>query len=121
MATGPDFIDFVLDQVEPRGWLTARKMFGEYALYANERVVALACDDRLFVKPTAAGRAFIGEPAEAPPYPGARPHFLVEDGIEDRAWLSELLRVTAAEVPLPKPKRPKGANPTPGKKKRKGN
>ncbi len=107
MSTTADFIAFVLDQVEPRGWLTARKMFGEYALYANERVVALACDDRLFVKPTESGRAFIGEPAEASPYPGAKPHFLVEDRIEDREWLSELLRITAAQVPLPKPRKRK--------------
>lgn len=108
MASTSDFVDFVLDQIEPPGFVTARRMFGEYALYANDRVVALVCDDRLFVKPTSGGRAFIDDPEEAPPYPGAKPYFLIEEQLEDREWLSELLRITADEVPLPKPKRNKG-------------
>jgi TfoX/Sxy family transcriptional regulator of competence genes len=107
MATDPDFVGFVLDQIEPPGFVTARRMFGEYALYADERVVALACDDRLFVKPTSGGRAFIGDPVEGPPYPGAKPYFLIEERLEDRDWLSELLRITAGEVPLPNPRRKK--------------
>jgi TfoX/Sxy family transcriptional regulator of competence genes len=34
-------------------------MFGEYGLYSSGKMVALVCDDALYVKPTAAGRAFI--------------------------------------------------------------
>ncbi len=105
MASTQDFLDFVLDQIEPRGRVTARKMFGEYALYAGDKVVALVCDDRLFIKPTDAGRAFAGEIAQAPPYPGAKPYFLIEDGLEDRAWLSELVRVTEGALPAPKLKK----------------
>ena len=77
-------------------------MFGEHALYAGGKLVALVCDDQLFVKPTEAGRAWIGAAAEAPPYPGAKPCFLVPgDRWEDVAWLSELMRITAAELPMP--------------------
>jgi len=42
---------------------------------------------------------------EAPPYPGAKPIFLIEDQLEDGAWLSELVRITARELPEPKPKK----------------
>jgi len=105
MASHADFIEYVVEQIENAGIITYRKMFGEYALYANGKVVALICDNRLFIKPTEAGRAFIGDVKEAPPYPGAKNSFLIEDQLEDRAWLSELIRITEQELPEPKPKK----------------
>ena len=45
-------------------------------------------------------------PVEAAPYPGARPHFLIEGDIDDREWLTALIEVTARELPPPKAKRP---------------
>ena len=111
MATDKDFIDFIVDQLENAGVVTYRKMFGEYALYSDGKVVALVCDNRLFVKPTDAGRKFIGTVVEGLAYPGAKPSFLIEDKIEDREWLSELVRITADALPMPKPK--KGKLPPP--------
>jgi len=73
----------------------------------NNKVVALICDNRLFVKPTESGRAFIGEVVEAPAYPKAKLSFLIEDKIEDREWLGELIRLTCLELPEPKPKKRK--------------
>ncbi len=82
-------------------------MFGGCTLYSKDKVVALICDDQLFVKPTEAGRAFIGDVVEAPPYPGAKLSFLIEDKIEDGEWLTELITLTEAELPSPKPKKKK--------------
>ena len=85
-------------------------MFGEYALYCGGKVVALVCDDTLFVKITDAGRDFVGEQyAEGEAYPGAKPSMLIDgDLIEDREWLAELIEMTAAHLPAPKPKKPRG-------------
>jgi len=69
--------------------------------------VALICDDQLFVKPTEAGREFIGDVVEAPPYPGAKSSLLIEDRIEDGEWLTELIQLTETELPTPKPKKKK--------------
>lgn len=107
MASDQTFVDFIVDQIENAGEISAKKMFGEYALYSGEKMFALICDNKLFIKPTQAGRAFIGEVVEAPPYPGAKPSFLIEDKVEDRGWLSELVRVSVAELPAPKPKKKK--------------
>jgi len=71
--------------------------------------MALICDDQLFVKPTEVGRAFIGEPEEAPPYPGAKLYFLIEDPFDDREWLSDLIRLTTKELAVLKPKTKKRA------------
>lgn len=87
------------------GVISYRKMFGEYALYCNNKVVALVCDNQLFVKPTRAGNDYIGNPVEAPPYPGAKPYFLIEEKSEDPDWLGELIRITERELPVPKPKK----------------
>ena len=107
MASDQDFVDFIVDQMEDAGEVTSRKMFGEYAIYCNGKVTALVCDNQLFVKPTEAGRAFIGDVVEAPPYPGAKLSFLIESQFEDRDWISELVRITSAELPAPKPKKKK--------------
>lgn len=45
------------------------------------------------MKQTRGGRAYIGNPVEAPPYPGAKLYFLMEE-LENREWLSELIRIT---------------------------
>ena len=107
MASEQTFVDFIVDQIENAGEISAKKMFGEYALYSGEKMFALICDDKLFIKPTQAGRAFIGDVVEAPPYPGAKPSFLIEEKVEDRGWLSELVRISVAELPVPKPKKKK--------------
>lgn len=107
MASDQGFVDYVLDQIDPDCAVTYKKMFGEYGLYTDGKLFGLVCDDQVFVKPTEGGRAFIGTVVEAPPYPGAKPSFLVQDRIEDRDWLSELVRITARELPPPKAKKPK--------------
>ncbi|MBP7459846.1 MAG: TfoX/Sxy family protein [Candidatus Delongbacteria bacterium] len=105
MSSDKVFVDFILEQIENAGMISARKMFGEYAIYCNDKVVAMVCDDRLFVKPTAGGRNYIGCVVEAPPYPGAKLHFLIEEQFEDREWFSELIRITERELPKPIPKK----------------
>jgi TfoX/Sxy family transcriptional regulator of competence genes len=107
MTSDLEFVEYVCDQIRDAGRVRSRKMFGEFAVYFDDKVVALVCDDQLFVKPTPGGRAYIGEPVESPPYPSARPHFLIEDRIDDREWLAGLIEVTVRELPAPKPKRPK--------------
>ena len=85
--------------------MSAKKMFGEYAVYCDGKIIALICDDQLFVKPTKAGRAFIGDYSEAHPYPGAKPYLLITgEKWEDHEWLTTLFKISAEELPLPKKK-----------------
>jgi TfoX/Sxy family transcriptional regulator of competence genes len=105
MATQQATIDFLLEQISLPGTIRTRKMFGEYALYYNDKVVAFICDDKLYIKPTPAGRKFIGQVEEAPAYPGSKMYFYISgDQWENREWLSELIEKTAEELPLPKKK-----------------
>jgi TfoX/Sxy family transcriptional regulator of competence genes len=105
MASDIEFVQFVADQIKNAGEIKYRNMFGEYVLYCEGKVVALICDNKLFVKPTDAGRTFIGNVIEAPPYPGAKPSFLINEQIEDIDWISKLIKITEEELPEPKPKK----------------
>ena len=107
MASDLSFVEFVVDQLDEDCAGTYKRMFGEFGLYSDGKFFGVICDNRLFIKPTEGGRAFIENVVEAPPYPGARPSLLIEDKIEDAAWLSELVRITARELPAPKPKKRK--------------
>lgn len=104
MATDPATIEFLCDQMAGAGGVSARKMFGEYAIYCDAKVVALVCDNQLFLKPTPGARALIASPIEAPPYPGAKPHFRIEAELDDPDLLAQLVRAVAADLPPPKPK-----------------
>jgi TfoX/Sxy family transcriptional regulator of competence genes len=105
MTSDLDFVEFVVGQIEDAGVVSYRQMFGGITIYCQGKVVALICDNQLFVKPTEAGKAFIGDVVEAPAYPGARMSFLIEDQVEDREWLSNLIRLTEQALPAPKPKK----------------
>jgi TfoX/Sxy family transcriptional regulator of competence genes len=109
MATKQSTVDYILDQLSGMENIRARKMFGEYALYANEKVVALVCDDELFVKITEAGKKLLGKNyAEGFAYPGAKPSMRVSaDLFEDQAFLRDLISITAQGLPEPKPKKRK--------------
>ncbi len=107
MATDQKFVEYVLDQLQKVGEVSAKKMFGEYGIYLGEKIFGLICDNRLFIKPTVAGRAFIGNVEEAPPYEGAKNYFLIEEQIEDRNWLCELVMLTVKDLPEPRPKKTK--------------
>jgi DNA transformation protein and related proteins len=108
MASNKSNVDYLLEQMAAAGNVTARTMFGEYAFYCDGKVVALFCDDQLFVKPTKAGVVFVGSVTEGIPYPGAKPQMLISgEKWEDADWLAKLIRLTADGLPAPKVKKKK--------------
>ena len=105
MASSKDFANFVCDQIREAGDIANRKMFGEYAVYCDGKVVALICDDQLFVKKTGAAGTLLGAGAEEGlPYPGAKPYYLISD-IDNRSFLTRLVKAVCDELPTPKPKK----------------
>ena len=115
MSSDLNFVKYVVDQIDAACEVTYRMMFGGCTLYSKGKVVALICDVQLCGKPTDAGRAFIGDVVEAPPYPGAKLSFLIGDQIEKSEWLTQLIQLT--EEVLPKPKPPKNKQKQKKKKK----
>ena len=105
MASEQKIVDFIIDQMGIPEKITYKKMFGEYGLYFDSKLFALVCDNKLYIKPTQTGRAFIKDVVEAPPYSGAKPSFLIEEQLDDHVWLRQLVTLTVKELPEPKPKK----------------
>jgi TfoX/Sxy family transcriptional regulator of competence genes len=105
MATELSFVDYVLETARMGSRLTYRKLFGEYALYLDEKVVAFACDNSLFIKPSKAVATLAPDLPQGPPYPGAKDYPIADELLDDPEALRRLIEQTAALMPLPKPKK----------------
>jgi len=120
VGTSLDTVQFICDQAGLGARLAWRRMFGEYALYVDGKVVALVCDDQLFLKPTTAGRAHVGAVPEAPPYPGSKPYLLLSALLDEPERLNRALVITAESLPLPKAKSKSKPDTIANKQKRTG-
>ncbi len=98
MASDREFVSFVCEQLGGAGEISSRRMFGEAAVYLQDKVIGLVCDNQFFIKATQPGRAKIGVPTEAAPFPGAKNWFLMAD-LDDPEFLADLARITAAALP----------------------
>ena len=106
MSTSKSTAEYILDQLANAGAVRVTKMFGEYALYCDEKVVGLICDDQLFIKYTDKGKDFAeGRYSEGFAYPGAKPSMNVTDILDDAEFLCMLVRLTADALPMPKKKK----------------
>ena len=104
MASNKDFVQYIADQYEGAGEITVRKMFGDYGIYCNGKIFGLICDDRFYLKPTEAGRSLLRSIDLRPPYDGAKDYFYIAD-VDDRDYLSSLVRETCKVLPAPKQKK----------------
>ena len=103
MATQQSTIDYIESQLSSLPDIRSRKMFGEYCVYCQDKVIALVCDDIMFMKVTEPGLKFIPEKAGVPPYPGAKNYLPVpKDKLKNQAWLADFVQQTAAALPTKK-------------------
>jgi len=108
MTSKQEYVDYVIEQIDNAGVITAKKMFGGYHVYSDGKLFALVIDNKLFVKITDSGKEFAKGVTQVPAFPKTKIlSFLIEDELEDRVWLSELVRITIAELPNAEPKKKK--------------
>ena len=93
MASHPDYVAYVVEQLRDAGSVRARKMFGEYGLFCDGTFFGVICDDQLFIKITLQGEAAFPDLPKAPPYEGAKDAFAVED-VDAPTMAVELTRIT---------------------------
>ncbi|MBO4837269.1 MAG: TfoX/Sxy family protein [Clostridia bacterium] len=103
MASGREYLDFILEQLSELDGIAYRPMMGEYILYMRGKIIGGIYDDRFLVKPTKAALAMMPDADREQPYEGAKEMLLV-DNVDDREFLKELLTAMYDELPLPKRK-----------------
>ena len=106
MTSKPDFVQYIADQCSGAGEIAVRKMFGDCGIYCDGKIFGLICDNGFYLKPTDAVRPMLREVALRPPYDGAKDYFYITD-IDDRDYLSALVRETCKALPEPRPKKKK--------------
>jgi len=105
MRTSIDTIEYILHHLQNVPRFSSRAMFGEYALYADGKVVALVCNDSLYVKILPASKPLEGECEIDAPYPGAKPHYVIsEEQVRNLTELPEILFAISASLPVKKKK-----------------
>lgn len=113
MSTSRETAAYIEDQLAGLDIRTGR-MFGEYAIYCDGKVVGFITDDTLFIKPSPVDPAVLEGTVPGPAYPGSKDyHEVPGDLMEDREWLHRAIQATADALPAPLPKRPsakKGAS-----------
>lgn len=103
MSTQKETVEFILQKLGTPKRFSVRAMFGEYALYADSKVVALVCDDQLYIKILPASRELENLCEKDAPYPGAKPHYVLEEGmLSELKELPEVLFAIAKSLPAKK-------------------
>ncbi len=113
MATDPGLIEYLCGQLEGLGSIRSKKMFGEYMIYCNDKPVLIICDDRPMVKMLPVLEPLLKDRPTAPPYEGAKPHYVLDP--DDRETLRQAVRLAEEVTPLPKKRAPKKEEPVPDK------
>lgn len=95
MATEKATVDYVVDQLGDLNVRT-RAMFGEYALYCDEKVAGFICDDTLFLKTGSAIENDLNDAWLGPCYPGSKDYYGIPgDCLEDHEWLQTHVQAVA--------------------------
>ena len=108
MASGKEYLEFILGQLSGLEGVDCRPMMGEYVIYCGGKVVGGIYDDRFLVKPTKSALEMVPDAVMELPYEGAKEMLLAEN-VDDREFLKALVSAVAADLPAPKSKKPKAA------------
>ena len=100
MACTTDFIDFVCSQIEGVGVIRAKKMFGDWLIYIDEKPIILACDNICYVKKLPEIADLMSDAGTGIPYDGAKEHYILD--IEHRNETIKIIKTLLPLIPYPK-------------------
>ena len=104
MACDSDFVQYIIDQCSGAGEIAGKKMMGDYCAYCDGVLFGLICDNNFYLKVTESGKLLLKEVIMRPPYDGAKDYFYISD-VDDREYLTSLIKVTTRALPKPNAKK----------------
>jgi TfoX/Sxy family transcriptional regulator of competence genes len=106
MPNRPETLERVHEAFDPLP-IRLQAMFGEHAVYCDDRNFAFLCDDTLLVKLVPEAEELTAELPRGRVHPGSKLYGVVDDErMRDTAWLHEVAQTIAATQPH-KPARPR--------------
>lgn len=110
MPNAPETLERIQDAFDPLP-VRMRAMFGEHAIYCDDRIFGFICDDTLLLKLVPEAEELTAALPRGEAYPGSKPYGIVDDDrLGDVEWLHEVAQTIAATQP-PKPARGREAGP----------
>ena len=106
MASGKEYLNYILEQLSGLEEISHRAMMGEFILYYRGKIVGGIYDDRLLVKPVKSAVAYMPAARYELPYEGAKEMLLVDE-VDNKEFLTGLFNAMYDELPAPKPKKRK--------------
>lgn len=103
MACSTDFIDYVCAQLQGAGVIRARRMFGDWCIYVDEKAAVLACDNLCYVKMHPAIAHLMHDAPTGRPYEGAKEHYILD--IDHPAEATAVVKALLPALPYPKRKK----------------
>ena len=103
MATTPEFIENLLEQLSDVGELRSRKAFGEYLVYIDDKFILTVCDNIVYVKKLDCLADLMQNAETGSPYAGAKEHYILD--LDDLDFAKRIVRLATDATPLPKPKK----------------
>lgn len=105
MPCTQEYIDFVCAQLEGLGAIRAKKMFGDWCIYIDEKCAILACDGLCYVKMIPEIADMMQGAWTGYPYEGAKEHYILD--IEHRTEARKVVKKLVEVLPYPKPRKKK--------------
>ena len=105
MASNPELVAYICEQLIELGNVRFRKMFGEYMIYVHDKPVMMVCDDRLMIKMLPCLESLLSGYETQTPYEGAKPHYVLDP--DDRETLCRAAALAEQVTPLPKQRKKK--------------
>lgn len=106
MASSLEFVEYVCDQISMAGEIRYKKMFGEYGIYCDDKIIGTICNNTFYLKPVLQTSTILKDMSLGEPYPGAKPCYVIES-FDNQEFLKEVIEITTKALPKPKPKKPK--------------
>lgn len=104
MATSKEFYDYIMENLQKAGDVSAKKMMGEYCIYYQGKLIGNICDNCLFLKPTESVLRLMPDADRAYPYEGSKTLMVVVEDVENTKFITEVLNEMYKELPEPKKK-----------------
>ena len=103
MACSTAFIESVCNILAPLGEVRSRKMMGDYLIYLNEKCVATACDNLLYMKKLRVIEDLMSGCETGKPYDRAKDHYILD--LNNPSFVRTVISTLWDELPFPKPKK----------------
>ncbi len=104
MASGKDYLDFILGQLSELDDISWRAMMGEYIIYYRGKVIGGIYDNRFLVKPVQSAKLMMPDAHYEVPYEGAKEMLLVTD-VDSRDFLKALVEAMYPQLPAARKKK----------------